>query len=199
MTRPMMWLGTTTLLTTLAMASTGCVVGGDEQDEAVGEARQAQLDPGWKDYVLYTLTQNGVQVGKVLVTATTGGGYTGSREYWYMNQNVATGSSLTFSSGAPDTWSNPPSGLGTLSFTTQRRPLWVSGTPSTTMELYTNPLTGERVGIDWQMSDSGGTWTGSINWWHSTTGNIFGANQSITLSPGTPASGSWYSYTTAPL
>jgi hypothetical protein len=182
-----------------ALASTGCVAGSTESgDEATSEAAQAEIEP-IRDYTIYTLTQGGVQIGKLMVTATTGGGYLASREYWYLTQNVAAGSTLVFTSGAQQLWSTPPSGLGTLSFTTADRPSWVSNTPSGTMLLETNPLTGERVGIDWHMTVSGGTWSGYINWWHSDTGYIFGPSQTNTLTSGTPAVGTWYKFQTTPL
>lgn len=138
-------------------------------------------------------------MGTVLVTATAGGGYTANREYWYLTSNLSNSASYTFSGGTSEYWSSPPSGLGTLSFVTQRTPTWTSGTPSGTFPLHSNALTGERVGMNWQMTFSRGSWTGSITWWHSSTGNVFGPGTSTTLSPGTPPSGTWYSYTTSPL
>ncbi len=40
------------------------------------------------------------------------------------------------------------------------------------------------------MSNGSGTWTGSITWWHSSTGNLLGDSVTRTLSPtstsGTP-------------
>jgi hypothetical protein len=172
---------------------------GETVDLPDGGFLTEQIDPGLRDYVLYSISQNGSQIGQVLVTNTTGGGYDGQTEYWYLVTNVSMGSSLTFTSGASEYWSTPPSGLGTLSFKTQRRPTWTSGTPSGTLLLETNPITGERVGINWGMSYTRSGWTGSITWWHSTTGNVFGPSQTNTLSPGSPASGTWYYFTTAPL
>ena len=53
----------------------GCAYGDPSASDApVGEAQQAQVDPGYKDYLLYTLTQGRVQVGQLLVTSTAGGG-----------------------------------------------------------------------------------------------------------------------------
>src|SRR5262249_4277247 len=98
---------------------------GDEGGEgSLGAASQAQLEPpGWKDYLIYTLADvYGNQVGKVLVTATAGDGYAANREYWYMTSNLSNSSAVTFSGGTSQYWSNPPSGLGTLSFTTVRTP-----------------------------------------------------------------------------
>jgi len=195
MRRAMTWLGATAALSVLAA---GCVAATDEDD--LGEARQAQIDPGMRNYVIYTLWVSGSPIGKVLVTGSTAGaGFDANREYWYLTQNASNGAALTFVGGTSEYWSNPPSGLGTLSFVTQRRPLWGSDTPAGSMLLETNPLTGERVGIDWQMGSSHGSWSGSITWWHSSTGNIFGPSTVNTVSPGTPASGTWYSYTTTPL
>jgi hypothetical protein len=182
-----------------ASLSTGCVAE-QASDEELGAAQEAQIDPGVRNYVLYGLLQGGVQIGKVLVTGSVAGaGFDANREYWYLATNVNTGSPLTFSGGTSQDWSNPPSGLGTLSFVTQRTPTWTSGTPRGTMLLESNALTGERVGINWGMSVSGGVWSGSITWWHSNTNNIFGPSTTNTLSPGTPSSGTWYYYVTSPL
>ncbi|MFT3770048.1 MAG: caspase family protein [Minicystis sp.] len=161
-----------------------------------------QIDPSNKGYVCYTLSlPNGTTIGKVIVTNTSGAGFDANREYWYLTQNVSMGSAITFTSGAAEDWTNPPSGLGTLSFKTNRTPTWTSGTPSasTTLLLETNVLTGERIGINWQMTVSHGSWGGSITWWHNSQSNIFGPSETNTLSPGLPASGTWYYYTTAPL
>jgi len=188
-----------TLFALAATASLGCVAGStDGADEDTDEAAQAQIDP-FRDYTIYDVTQSNVLIGKLLVTATSGLGYTASREYWYLYQNVSSSSPVTFTSGRNELWSNPPSGLGTLSFVTYDRPSWSSATPSGTMLLQDNPFTGERVGIDWHMTVFGGTWSGYITWWHSDTGYIFGPGQVNTLSPATPPAGTWYSYTTTPL
>src|SRR5262245_17330698 len=119
------------LASTLSAALPGCALQ-HADDEDVGEARAAQIDPGYKDYLVYTITQGLIQRGKVLVTRTTGGGYQADKEYWYLSTNISMSMSVTFTSGASQYWSTPPSGLGTLSFTTERRPTWTSGTPSGT-------------------------------------------------------------------
>ncbi len=204
MTLAMKWLGATAVLSGLAALSMGCALeGADDEnvgDEDVGEAQAAQLDPGMKDWVVYQIQDPfGALMGKVLVTATSGGGFTANREYWYMSTNPSGSSSLTFVGGTPQYWSTPPSGLGTLSFTTLRGPTWTSGTPSGTMLLRTNVFTGERVGLDWHMSVDSGVWSGYITWWHSTTGTIFYPGTTNALSPGTPATGTWYYDTITPL
>lgn len=202
MMRSMKWLSATAAISSLAALSIGCAAGGadDDETEVVGEAQQAQLDPGLKDYAIYTVRDSGVTVGRVLVTRTSSSlGYAADREYWYMTANLSNSSTVTFVSRSSEYWSNPPSGLGTLSFVTERRPTWTSSTPSGTFPLYTDSYTGERIGMDWQMNVSHGNWWGSITWWHSNTDDIFGPGPSTTLSPGTPAAGTWYQFTTPPL
>ena len=55
-----------------------------------------------------------------------------------------------------------------------------------------------NVLIDWAMTESGGTWSGAIYWYHNTTGNVFGPNETNTGNFGS-TSGTWYSYTANPL
>lgn len=197
--RAMTWFGATAMLSGLSVLSLGCAMA-PADDEGVSEAREAQIDPGVKGYVLYQLVDAvGILKGKVLVTNTAGGGFSANREYWYMSANLSNSGTYTFVGGTSEDWTSPPSGLGTLSFVTQRTPTWTSGTPSGTFPVYSNSLTGERVGMDWQMTLSHGTWGGSITWWHSNTNNIFGPGTSTTLASGTPPSGTWYSYSTSPL
>src|SRR5262245_34070199 len=101
----------------LALGASACGAPVEEEEGRLAAASEAQLTPDMKDYLVYSLTQAEVQVGKVLVARTTGGGYTAGTEYWYMYGNVSMGSSLTFTSGSSQYWSTPPSDLGTLSFT----------------------------------------------------------------------------------
>ena len=172
---------------------------GETKDLPDGGFKTEQLDPGFRNYLLYDLTQAGVSIGQVLVTgATAGAGFDAEREYWYLTSNVSMSSPLTFTSGASQAWTTVPT-VGTLSFKTQRRPSWTSATPRGDFLLETNALTGERTGINWQMTVSGGVWSGSIVWWHSTTGNLFGPSQTNTLTLGTPAAGTWYHFSTSPL
>jgi hypothetical protein len=193
-------MGVSAALLGIAVITSGCVVGQVEEDEDVGSARRAQIDAGQKNYVIYDLIQSGVQIGKVLVTnSTAGDGYEANREYWYLNANPSMSSSLKFVGGTSEYWSTPPSGLGTLSFVTNRTPTWTSGTPRGTLLLESIAGTSEKIGINWGMSESGGVWSGSITWWHSTTGNIFGPSTTNTLLPGTPSTGTWYYYVTSPL
>lgn len=112
-----------------------------------------------------------------------------------MNANAA----LTFASGAAQTWSTPPSGLGTLSFKTARRPVWVSGTPAGTLLYESIPGSSLKHAVDWRMTVSAGTWSGNIVWWSTGTGNLFGPSQTNVVSPSTPPPGTWSSFTTSPL
>jgi len=198
MIKSMKWLGATAALTTLAALSMGCV-GADDDGEDVDEARLAQTPPV-KEYSIYEiLDDSGFQRGKMLATVTSGAGFDADREYYFMTSNLSNDSAATFVLTRSDYWTNPPSSLGTPSFAIKRTPTWTSATPRGTMLLNTNPLTGERTGINWQMTNSSGVWTGAIYWWHSSATYIFGAGTSTRLAPGTPGSGSWYQFTTTPL
>jgi hypothetical protein len=192
---------TLSLAVLLVIGAPACVAegGGEDGDGQIGAAAAAQLDPGYKDYVIYGLTDvSGFPLGQVLVTSTAGGGYAANREYWYMTSNLSNSSAVRFSGRASEYWSTLPSGLGTLSFTTVRTPTWTSANTRGTMLVYENPLTGEYDAMNWGMSNSSGTWTGSIVWWHESTGNLFGDSVTRTLSP-TSTSGTHYYYVSTPL
>jgi hypothetical protein len=66
------------------------------------------------------------------------------------------------------------------------------------MLVYSSALTGEYDAMNWNMSNSGGTWTGSITWVHNSTGNLFGDSVTRTLSP-TSTSGTHYFFVSTPL
>jgi hypothetical protein len=181
----------------LAIGASAC--GGEDVDGPLGDAPQAQIDPGNKDYVIYALTDgSGAQVGQVLVTRTAGDGFAADREYWYMTSNLSNGAAVTFAGGTAKTWKSHPNGLGTLSFTTVRTPTWTFGASSESMLAYDNSVNGEYDGMTWQMSNASGTWSGSITWWSLGTGNLFGPGVTRTLSP-TSASVTGYYYVSAPL
>jgi hypothetical protein len=166
----------------LAIGVSAC--GGEASDDPLGTAVQTQLDPGWRDYVLYMVTDaSGAQVAQVLVTATAGAGFDADREYWFVTTNLGDSGTYTFTGGASESWSNPPSGLGTLSFTMKRTPTWTPNTLSGTILGYSNALTGEFDGINWGMENSNGSWTGGMTWWHNSTGNLFGPGVTRTLGP----------------
>jgi len=142
----------------LAVGVTAC--SGEAPDDPVGASQQAQIVPPMKDYVVYTLMNDaGLQLGQVLVTATAGDGYAANTEYWYMTSNLSNSSAVTFVGGTPEYWSTPPTGLGTLSFSTSRTPTWSSATARGTYPVYSNALTGEYDGLNWQMTNTGGTWS----------------------------------------
>jgi hypothetical protein len=179
----------------LAIGASACGV--EPGDGPLGSAQQAQVDPGLDDYVIYTVTDSaGDQLASLLVTATSGDGYSANTEYWYVTTNLSNSSAVTFTGGASETWSTSPSGLGTLSFSMDRTPTWTSGGMRGTFPVYSNGLTGELDGIDWGMSESGGSWTGWITWYHNDTGNLFGPGVTRTLTPTTTSGTAYYYYQT---
>jgi hypothetical protein len=185
----------------LALGATACGGAEDGTEPGVlGVASEAQLQPDYKDYTIYALTQNGSQIGQVLVATTADGTtYAANREYWYMTSNVSTSYSLTFTSGAGEYWSSPPSGLGTLSFTMDQRASWTGATPQGSKFKYMSQIGLPVVLIDWEMTQSGGTWSGSIYWYHNTTTNVFGPSETNTGTFSVSPSGTWYEYTANPL
>src|ERR1700722_16074418 len=103
---------------------------------------RAELDPGTRDFLVYTLVQNSATVGYVLATRTDGGGYAANCEYWFMTANVSS-------------WSAPPSGLGTLSFVMASSTSWTRGTQSGNFHAYA-PGEPEYIGLEWAMVESAG-------------------------------------------
>jgi hypothetical protein len=191
--------GLVTLVVGLSASGAGCVVAGDDAEATVGEAAEAQIDPGNKDYVLYTLKEGEVFAGHVLVTRTAGLGFAADREYWFMTVNLAGAPQLTVNSAAAQYWSTPPPALGAPSFVTLRNPVWIADTPTVGVLNEIIAITGQRIGIDWQMTNVGGVWSGYIKWWNNTTGNIWGPSMGNKLILGRLPVGTWYSYTTSPL
>src|SRR5262245_24510011 len=106
MMRSTKWLGATILA--IAMLSTGCVAGSPDAED-VGETHKAQLDPGFKDYLIYKiyLTEDNSFLGQVVVTNTAGGGYDANREYWYMTTNLSNTSAIKIVGGGSKAWSTP--------------------------------------------------------------------------------------------
>jgi hypothetical protein len=188
-------------LCTLALSATACAVEPAETgDGPLGSAPQAEIDPGYKDYLIYDVYNvSGALLAQVLVTATDGDGYTANREYWYVATNPTNGESVTFIGGTSEYWTTTPSGLGTLSFTMDRTPTWTAGSYRGYLPYYQAPTGGEFEGLIWQMVDTGGTWSGSITWWSgSGTGNLFGDGVTRALTEG-HVSVSGYYFTSSPL
>jgi hypothetical protein len=178
----------------LAIGASACG-GVPEGDGALGDAQQAQIDPGQKDYVLYTLTDDaGNQLGQLVVTATLNAdlGFLANTEYWYLSTNLSNSSAVTFTGGPSMSWSNPPSGLGELSFATKRSTSWSYGYMLGSLLLDHNPLNGAVVGLNWGISNAGGIWSGQMNWYHNTATNVLGPGTTVRLAPGSYNSREYY-------
>ena len=163
----------------------------------VAPRARAELDSGTSQYLIYGMSQGGTQIGRVLVALTEGGGYAPNHEYWYMTANVSSRTAVTITGGASKSWSNPPTGLGTLSFLMANTSSWSRGTRSGIMHTYEG--IGEYEAMHWQMVETSGVWTGSITWWqNSTSGHLFGAGVARTLTP-LSTSGTAYYINNTPL
>jgi Caspase domain len=162
-------------------------------------AMPRQLDPGFLGYTVYALNNSaGGLMGQVLVTNTANGAFAAQTEYWYMYENLSNTAPFTINGGTSQPWTNPPTGLGTLSFATTATPTWSSGAVTGSLPCFSNTRSLDFYAINWQMSNSGGTWTGSITWWHSSATNLLGPSQSITFTPNR-TSGTHYYYVATPL
>ncbi len=173
---------------------------GDTSVVPNGFFKAAELDSGTAGYLIYTITESGVTIGQVLVTNAEGGGFAAATEYWYMVDPISGRTACTFTAGASQPWSNPPSGLGTLSFKMANTTTWTRGTQSGSAHLYHDTTTGEYDGLQFNMSESGGVWTGSMTWWKLSdgAGTLFAPSTARTLSV-TTVSGSAYYITNSPL
>jgi hypothetical protein len=182
----------------LAIGVSAC--GGEASDGPLGAASQAEIDPGNLNYLIYGLYDvTGYRLGQVLATgATPGDGFAANTEYWYLNENLSNSSTLTWTGGISQPWSTPPTGLGTLSFTMAATPTWTSGAVRGTFPMFASSFSGEYDVMEWNMSDSGGTWTGSITWWHNTASELIGPGASMTLTPGRTG-GTHYYFVNTPL
>ncbi len=90
-----------------------------------------QLDPGEKDYRIYTLEWNNNQIRQILIPHTSNalGTLLPGTEYWYMTANITSAIRITnlVVSWVDYTWAaNPSPSLGTLSFTMPQNPTWSS-------------------------------------------------------------------------
>lgn len=164
-----------------------------------------EIDPGERDYRVYTFVWNSNTLGSVLIpnNSNPGGSLLAGTEYWYMTSNITTTYHQTnlVVSWVDYTWATTPS-LGTLSFTMPQSASWSSSSaPSSgTMTFVKNGQFG--VALVWGLTNASGVWGGQLDW-YSTTGQdtIFGgagATTSVTLSSYLSPSVSWYHATTTP-
>jgi hypothetical protein len=155
-----------------------------------GLRKAAQVDPGYKDYLIYqVLDANNNLLAQVLVAKTTnpGGTWVAGNEYWYMTTNFTGQPSVTFSSGASQYWSNAPTLSTTYSFSVPSITTWTQSSARLTLFNYQSPSGGggalEFDGLVWSMSNSTGSWHGTITWWSQQgTGFIFNENTTRVLS-----------------
>ena len=179
----------------------GCLAGhpGDTTVVPNGVFKAAELDPGVDNYLIYTITQGGTQIGQVLVTSTEGGGYGAATEYWYMTAGISSRSAVTITPGTSQSWTTPPSGLGTLSFKMANSTSWTRATRSGNIMTYSNLTTGEYEGMVWGMTETAGVWSGTITWWSlASTGTLFQPGVARSLSP-VASSGTAYYITNSPI
>ena len=148
-----------------------------------------QIDPGDKDYRIYTVNWNGATIGSILVPDVINGLGTllPGTEYWYMTTNITTTTRQTdlVISWVDYTWAaNPSPSLGTLSFTMPQNPSWTptSAPSSGAMTFVKNGQFG--VVLAWGLTLTAGTWGGSLDWYTTSGQNtVFGgtgATSSVT-------------------
>jgi hypothetical protein len=166
-----------------------------------------QIDPGEKDYRIYTFVWDSFTIGSILVPHTNNpsGSFLSGTEYWYLTSNITSVARATdlVVSWVDYTWAAAPSpSLGTLSFTMPQRATWSATTApsSSSMTFVKNGQFG--FALTWALTLTGSTWGGSLNWF-STTGqnSVFGgtgSTTSITLSSQTTPTVTWFHSTLTP-
>lgn len=164
-----------------------------------------EIDPGDRDYRIYTLDWNGSIIGSILVPRVSNGSgsYQAGTEYWYMTSNItsmSTATNLVISWRDYD-WTTAPS-PGTLTFTTPQSPAWSATTvpSSSAMTFVRNGQFG--VTLIWELVE-GRTWSGALRW-YSTSGQntVFGGTGTttqLTLTSYTTPTVSWFVATTSPV
>jgi hypothetical protein len=166
-----------------------------------------QIDPGEKDYRIYTINWNGATIGSILVPHVTNslGTLLSGTEYWYMTANITTSTRQTdlVISWVDYTWAASPSpSLGTLSFTMPQNPVW-----SSTIAPSSGALTFVKNGqfgvvMVWALTLTGGTWGGSLDWYTTSGQNtVFGGTgttSSVTMASYLTPTVSWYRATMTP-
>ncbi len=166
-----------------------------------------QIDPGEKDYRIYTLEWSGSQIGQILVPHTSNalGTILPGTEYWYMTANISSVIRITslVVSWVDYTWAaNPSPSLGALSFTMPQNPSW-SSTSAPSSSSMTFVRNGQFAAVlVWGLTVSGGVWSGSLDWYTTSGQNsVFGgtgSTTSVTMTSYTAPSVSWYRSTLTP-
>ncbi len=166
---------------------------GETRDKPDGDFKTREIDPGTKDYIIYSVLDSaGLQIGQILVTNTANGGFSANREYWYITSNLSNTSGVTFVPGTAQYWTTPPTGLGTLSFTMPSTFTWTGGSFHGTLPTGASPA-GVYLAMNWQVVNTGGVWSGNVIWWQgNSTGSIFGGTASTTLAPGRVSGNHYY-------
>ena len=147
-----------------------------------------QVDPGQKDFRFYTITQGDTVIAYIVSmnttqTATFGGTaftFTGGQEYWYPQRSPAlgmasndAGAPLTFSCTGDLSWSSWPPSSEVSSAPPQFQASSAPGSTGWTQSwgtpanfFYRDPGNKENyLTLAWDLSVSGSTWTGYINWY----------------------------------
>lgn len=133
-----------------------------------------QLDPGHRDYRLYTLywSEQSTPLGQVLVPNTASGDFQPGQEYWYMSENMEPEgeTSLTFS-WTDYAWGEGPIPSGAAFLLPQ--PLEFEGpqTPEQAPTLFSlvNPGNPQQVfALSWLLVGSAGDWGGNLDWYATT-------------------------------
>jgi hypothetical protein len=187
----------------ITLAATGCGPAGDSDEEAVGEAASAELDPGVRDYDIYSLKdQKGATVAKILRTRTANGVFAADMEYRNVLSltGLKSATSLSLTGGGDKQWG------GGLTFAYSFKVpggSW-SGQASPPVRTQSNNLymgydaIQNAVAIDMsQLAFADGVWGGSIQWWagspsNVTVGSLGAGSVSFSTAMAVPSLPAWY-------
>ncbi len=129
-----------------------------------------QLDPGFKDYRLYTLTWSGDEtpLGQIVVPKVANGDFQVGTEYWFIVNNFAATSqtSLTFS-WVDKSWDDPPV-EDVLAFdlpVAMNLSETTDPGASNMLFVYTDPTSGNQFALAWGLTGERNAWSGDLNWY----------------------------------
>lgn len=129
-----------------------------------------QLDPGFKDYRLYTLTWSGDEtpLGQIVVPHVAYEDFQVGNEYWFMVNNfeATEQTTLTFS-WVDKSWDDPPvEDVSSFALPVAMN-LQESSSPGKNdmLFVYSDASSGNQFSLAWGLTGERNAWSGQLNWY----------------------------------